>query len=153
MDDVIIYSKTVSEHFEHVREVLRLLQDAGLSLKLSKCALFDTSVTFLGHMIRPSRLAVEHRNVVAIERARLLQNQTELRPFLGICNVYRRFVKGFAKIAAPLIRRTSKNQPFEVEVPTDVDYAAFVDLKKRPLSPPILALSLYRKNYTLDTDA
>ena len=70
LDDVIIYSKTVTEHFAHVREVLRLLRDAGVSLKLSKCAFFENSVTYLGHVIRPRRLEVERRNVVAIERAR-----------------------------------------------------------------------------------
>ena len=76
LDDVIIYSKTVTEHFAHVREVLRLLRDAGMSLRLSKCAFFDTSVTYLGHVTRPGMLEVERRNVVAIKRARPPQNQT-----------------------------------------------------------------------------
>ena len=57
--------------------------------------------------------------MVAIESARPPQNQTELRSVLGMCNVYRRFLKGFAKIAAPLNRKTGKNQPFEFEVLTD----------------------------------
>ncbi|CDF40922.1 unnamed protein product [Chondrus crispus] len=70
-----------------------------------------------------------------------------------MCNVYRRFVKGFAKIAAPLNRKTGKNQPFEFEVLTDEEYEAFVELKKRLVSPPILALPRYGKKYTLDTDA
>ena len=75
-------------------------------------------MTYLGHVIRPGRLEVERRNVVAIERARPPQNQTELRSFLGMCNVYR-FVKGFAKIAAPLNRKTGNKQPFVFEVLTD----------------------------------
>ena len=54
----------------HVREVLRLLHNAGVSLKLSKCAFFGTSVTYVGHVIRPLRLEEEQRNVIAIERAR-----------------------------------------------------------------------------------
>ncbi|CDF33720.1 unnamed protein product [Chondrus crispus] len=111
LDDVIIYSKTVTEHFAHVREFSGLLPDAGVSLKLSKCAFFDTSLTCLGHVIQPGRLEVERKNGVAIERARPPQNQAELRSFLGICNVYRRFVKGFAKIAAPLNRKTGKINP------------------------------------------
>ena len=153
LDDVIIYSRTVSDHLKHVREVLRLLRDAGVSLKISKCAFFDTSVTYLGHVIRPGRLEVERRNVVSIERAQPPRNQTELRSFLGMCNVYRRFVKGFAKIAAPLNRKTGKDQPFEFEVLTDEEYEAFEELKKRLISPPILALPRYGKRYTLDTDA
>ena len=79
-----------------------------MSQKLSKCAFFDTLVTYLGHMIRPGRLEVERRNVVAIERSRPPENQTELRSFLGMCNVYHRFVKGFARIAAPLNQKTGK---------------------------------------------
>ena len=117
LDDVIIYSKTVTEHFAHVGEILRLLRDAGVSLKLSKFTFFDTSVTYLGHMIRPGTLEVERRNVFAIERARPPQNQTELRSFLGMCNVYRRFVKDFAKIAAPLNRKTWKKSTLRVRGP------------------------------------
>ena len=140
LDDVIIYSKTVMEHFAHVREALRLLRDAGVSLKLSKCAFFDTSVTYLGHVIRPGRLEIEPRNVFAIERARPPQNQTELQSFLGMCNVYHRFLKDFAKRAAQLNRKTGKNQSLEFEVLTDEEYEAFVELKKRLVSPAILAL-------------
>ena len=70
LNDVIVYSQTVTEHMMHVREVLRMLHTAGVSLKLAKCAFFDTSVTYLGHVIRPGRLEVERRNVIAIERAR-----------------------------------------------------------------------------------
>ena len=84
LDDVIVYSQTVTEHMVHVREVLRLLHTAAVSLKLAKCAFFDTSVTYLGHIIRPGRLEVERRNVIAIDRARAPTNQTELRSFLGM---------------------------------------------------------------------
>ena len=66
----MVYSRTVTEHMAHVREVLRLLHIAGMSLKLAKYAFFDTSVTYLGHFIRPGRLEEERRNVIAIERER-----------------------------------------------------------------------------------
>ena len=112
LDDVIVYSRADTEHIKHVLKVLQLLYTAGVSLKISKCAFFDTSVTNLGHVIRPGRLAVEKRNVVTIERALPPTNQTELRSFLGICNVYRRFVPNFARIATPLNKKTSKDHPF-----------------------------------------
>ena len=137
----------------HVREVLRLLHTAGVSLKLAKCAIFDTSVTYIGHVIRPGRLEVARRNVIAIERARLPTNQTELRSFLGMCNVYRRFIQGFMKIAALLNKKTGKNQPYDFEILTDAEFAAFEELKRRLVSPPVLALPRYGRKYTLDTDA
>ena len=153
LDDVIFYSRTVTEHMAHVREVLRLLHTAGVSPKLAKCAFFDTSLTYLGHVIRPGRLEVERRNVIAIERARAPTNQMKLRSFLGMCNLYRRFIQGFAKIAAPLNKKTGKNQPYELEILTDAEFAAFEELKRRLVSPPVLALTRCGRKYTLDTDA
>ena len=67
--------------------------------------------------------------------------------------MYRKFVQGFAKIAAPLNKKTGKNQPYEFETLTDTEYAAFEDLKRRLVSPPILALPRYGRKYTLETDA
>ena len=85
--------------------------------------------------------------------ARAPTNQMELRSFLEMCNVYRRFVQGFAKIAGPLNKKTGKNQHYELEVLTDTEHAAFEELKRRLVSPPILALPRYRLKYSLDTDA
>ena len=94
--------------------------------------------------------------------ARAPTNQTERRFFLGMCNLYLRFVQRFAKIAAPLIKKTGKNQPYEFEVltayrrekdSTDTEHAAFGELKRRLVSPPILAPPRNGWKYTLDTDA
>lgn len=56
LDDVIIYSRTVEEHLTHVRTVLDLLKEAGVTLKLRKCEFFGRSVDYLGHTISPGRL-------------------------------------------------------------------------------------------------
>ena len=52
-----------------------------------------------------------------------------------MCNVYRRFIQGFAKIATPLNKKTGKNQPYEFEMLTDAEFAAFEKLKRRLVSP------------------
>ena len=135
-----------------MREIPRLLHTAGVSQKLAKGAFFDTSVTYLRYVIRPGRLEVEGRNFIATELACAPTNQTELRSFLGMCNVYRRFVQGFSKIAAPPNKKTSKNQPYDVEVVTGTEYAAFDELKRRLVSPPILALPRDGRKYTVDTE-
>ena len=85
--------------------------------------------------------------------ARAPTNQTELRSFLGMCNVYRQFIKRFAKIAAPLNKKTGKNKPYDFEILTDAEFAAFEELKRRLVSPPVLALPRYGRKYTLETDA
>ena len=124
IDDIIVYSKTVSEHFHPLREVLTLLRAAGVSLKISKCAFFDEEVEYLGHVVKPGRLEMQSRNTDAIRRARPPTNITELRSFLGMCNVYRRFVPNFARVAAPLTRLTGKGMPQEFETLTDEEFEA-----------------------------
>ena len=67
--------------------------------------------------------------------------------------MYRRFIQGFAKIAAPLNKKTGKYQHYEFEILTDAELAAFEELKRRLVSPPVLVLPRYGRKYTLDTDA
>jgi hypothetical protein len=100
--DIIIYSTSREDHNHHVDEVLTTLGKAGLSLKLKKCHFFKDAVDYLGHVIRPGRLEVADRNTDALKEAKLPKTQTELKSFLGLCNVYRHFVARFSAIAAPL---------------------------------------------------
>jgi RNase H-like domain found in reverse transcriptase len=74
--------------------------------------------------------------------------------FLGICNVYRRFVSKFATIAAPLTRHLRRNPPdsFDLEESPDA-VADFEHLRSMLTSPPTLALSKQGLEYVLDTDA
>jgi Reverse transcriptase (RNA-dependent DNA polymerase) len=92
LDDIIVFSSSREAHLHHVHEVLSLLEEAGLSLKLSKCHLSQASVDYLGHFIRPGRLGVAEKNTAALRDASFPRTQTELRSFLGLCKVYRRFV-------------------------------------------------------------
>jgi Reverse transcriptase (RNA-dependent DNA polymerase) len=102
LDDIIIYSKTMDAHVGHLDEVFALLGTAGLLLKLSKCFFFKDTVDYLGHVIRPGKLAVAVKNTESLRSALSPTTQTELRSFLGLCNVYRRFAPGFSKVAGPL---------------------------------------------------
>jgi hypothetical protein len=89
-------------HLKHVNEALHFLGKAGLSLKLIKCHFFKEAVDYLGHVIRPGKLAVAEKNAAALRNSPISKTQTELRSFLGLCNVYRRFVPRFAAVAVPL---------------------------------------------------
>ena len=153
LDDVIIYSKTVEEHFRHVRTVLTLLQSAGISLKLKKCAFFTAAVDYLGHRIKPGKLEVASETCDAIRHAQPPTTQTEIRSFIGLCNVYRRFVKNFARIAAPLNNKLHKDQPKSFGALTDEEFEAFATLRNHLINPPILALPKVGKKYIVETDA
>jgi RNase H-like domain found in reverse transcriptase/Reverse transcriptase (RNA-dependent DNA polymerase)/Integrase zinc binding domain/Chromo (CHRromatin Organisation MOdifier) domain/Integrase core domain len=153
LDDVIVFSSNRDDHLAHVNEALTLLGNAGLSLKLKKCHFFADTVDYLGHVIRPGRLGVAEKNTEALKTARLPKTQTELRSFLGLCNVYRRFVPHFSSIASPLNALLSKGTPPTLGPLSPAAIAAFTALRDRLLSPPILALPRAVGKFCLDTDA
>ena len=115
LDDVIIYSKTIEEHIRHVDEILSSLAQAGVTLKMKKCKFFTTTVEYLGHIIKPGKLEVDQANTASLREAKPSTNKTELRSFLGFCNVYRRFVEIFTKVTAPLNNLLKKERSHKFE--------------------------------------
>ena len=153
LDDIIIFSKSAEEHLKHVEQVLSVLRTAGLSLKLSKCNFFTDTVDYLGHVIRPGLLQVATKNTEAIKGFQHPKTQTNLRSFLGMCNVYRRFVPNFARVAAPLNAFLTKGQQFNLPPFNEEQATAFEMLKEALTSPPILKLPRTDLEYSVDTDA
>ena len=153
LDDVIIFSPDRKSHLKHVDDALYLLRKAGLSLKLRKCRFFSEMVDYLGHVIRPGRLGVAEKNTEALRDAAPPRTQTELRSFLGLCNVYRRFVPKFSSIAAPLNAYLTKGKPAMFGILSKEAVTAFDTLRHKLLHPPILALPRQSGHLWLDTDA
>ncbi len=89
----------------------------------------------------------------AMEGFQFPTTQTQVRSFLGMCNVYRRFVKDFAKIAGPLNDLLKKGMPADLGPPTGEQFVAFNTPKQRLLAPPILRLPVYGRPYIIDVDA
>jgi hypothetical protein len=61
LDDIIVFSKTLSEHMAHLDALLHRLYRAGLTLNLNKCQFFKETVDYLGHVIRPGQLSVAEK--------------------------------------------------------------------------------------------
>jgi len=153
LDDIFVFSTTVEDHFDHVRTVLGLLKDAGVTLRLDKCHFFSEAVDYLGHVVRPGRLAVSSKTCDAVRCFKPLRSTTDVRSFLGLCNVFRRFVPNFARVSAPLNDKLRKGEPARFAGLTDEETTAFDRLKDLLTSPPILALPRADGHFTLDTDA
>jgi hypothetical protein len=139
-DDIIVYSKNQEVHLLHLDAVLNRLYRAGFSLNMKKCCFFRNEASYLGHVIGPGTLSVAEKNTSALRTAKNPATQTEFRSFLGLCNVYRCFVKGFAKISAPLNSLLRKEEYPQLCVLTEDQLLAFEKLKQCLLSPPVLAL-------------
>ena len=150
LDDIIVYSKTFREHTERLQEIFTRLHQAGLKLKPSKCHLYQREVSFLGHIVSRDGIRADPAKTDAVQTWDHPQNITDVRSFLGLCSYYRRFVKGFSKIAAPLTRLNEKGVPFQWK---EEQQDAFQELKDRLTSPPILGYPQLEGRYILDTDA
>ena len=127
-----------------MQDVLTILQRAGISLKLKKSNFFMKAVDFLGHVIKRGRLEVATENTAAIDRFREPETQTQLRSFLGLCNVYCRFVPNFARVSEPLNKLLKREQGPKLE-PFDENEAL--------ASPPVLRLLQEDLPFSVDTDA
>ncbi len=86
----------------HLREVFERLKEHNLKLHLDKCYFFHTQVEYMDHMIYPSGLGVQKAKVEVIPHVPQSINISQLRTFMGLCNYYQRFVKGFNNITKPL---------------------------------------------------
>ena len=153
LDDVIIFSKTFDDHVQDVRNVLNCLKAAGFSLKLSKCSFFKDEVDYLGHVVKPGKLAVAQKTTEAVKNFKPLETVTHVKSFLGLCNVYRRFVPNFARVAAPLNKLTRKGVSPKLPPLTEEQLQSIQKLKDALISAPILALPRPGLPYSMDTDA
>jgi len=122
---------------------------------LAKCHFFKDRVDYLGHVVLPGKLAVAQESTKAIAEATFPETPTQMRSFLGSCNVYRRFAKDFAHIARPLNEMLTKERlpNFGEQSPTVKEKEAFEALKAILVNPPVLALPRVGKDYIVDTDA
>lgn len=168
LDDVIVFSSTVEQHLERLEKVLQRFQHHGLKVKLSKCCFFQQEVRYLGHVITGEGVATDPEKIQAVAEWAKPQTAKELRSFLGFASYYRRFVQGFARIAAPLHQLAAvgemppgKKQKKRVYLTgekfrqrwDDKCEEAFQTLKRKLTSAPVLAYADFSKPFFLEIDA
>ena len=108
LDDILIFSNSRQEHIEHVKLVLNRLRQAKLYAKLSKCAFFTTQTEYLGFIVTTDGLTIDPKRVQAIQEWPAPSSVRDIRIFVGFINYYRRFIRNFSQIAAPLNQLTKK---------------------------------------------
>jgi hypothetical protein len=150
IDDILIYSRSESDHEEHLRLVLQKLRDNQLYAKFSKCEFWIDKVPFLGHIISNGGITVDPAKVKEIMEWRVPTTVTEIRSFLGLAGYYRRFIEGFSKIAKPMTSLLEKGREFKWD---EKCQESFDQLKKRLMSPPVLVMPDLQKGFDFYCDA
>ena len=148
-NNILIYNRNWEEHLQHLDEVLRISEEQQFYAKLSKCEFGLTKMLYLGHIIGVDGLKVHEEKIQAIRDWTVTRDVTTLRDFLGICTYYRKFVKGFSQLAAPLTdltKRGSFSWTDGAQVPFDL-------LKEAMSSCLVLALLDFFEPFTVECDA
>ena len=140
LDDILVYSDTMDDHYDHLRQVLETLRKAKLYAKMSKCEFAQKDVEFLGHHIGADGLAVMQDKVKAVEEWPVPRDVSDVRSFLGLTGFYRKFVKAYSKVALPMsnLTKTVTGSKFHWDA---AEQAAFVALKKALCSAPVLLIA------------
>lgn len=150
LDDVLVFGSTFEEELDRLKEVLHRLRAANLKLSPKKCTFFQHEVPFLGHVVGRDGVRTDPQKVTAVADWPVPNDLAGLRSFLGLCSYYRRFVPGFATVAAPLHQLTRKGARFQWG---EACQRAFETLKQALVEAPVLPYPDPSLPYLLDTDA
>lgn len=150
MDDVLIPAKNVAEGLQRLEEVLQLLKKGGLTLKMSKCNFLINTIDFLGFEVSAEGIRPGSRKTIAVSNFAKPTNQHEVRQFLGLSGFFRRFIKDYAIITAPLTDLLKKETKWSWD---DSQDCAFNKVKALLVNRPLLALYDPKAETQLHTDA
>jgi hypothetical protein len=150
LDDILIYSKSMDEHVEHLKSVLAALREHKLYCKRFKCQFGSKQVEYLGHLLTPQGIMVDPKKVAAIRDWPDPTNVSQLRGFLGLVQYYDAFVDHFADHAFPLTELLMKDVAWVWEGP---QIHVFNTLKDLVSSPPCLLMPDLNKPFVVHVDA
>ncbi|GJP41373.1 hypothetical protein CLOM_g1045 [Closterium sp. NIES-68] len=150
LDDILIYSRDMKQHVEHLQRVFKILRRERFYVKLSKSEFALQKVQFLGHMVSAQGVHVDPKKIEAVHTWKTPENVKELQQFLGFANYYNRFVPQYAKLAAPLTNLLKKNTPYKWE---PKHQEAVEQLKQALTSAPVLILPDPERDYVIKADS
>ena len=149
LDDILIYSDDIVQHWNHVKEVLKQLWKTGLYTKAEKYKFHSDSVEYLGYVLSPSGLTMSNTKVKTIQEWPEPKKVKDIQSFLGFANFYRCFIFNYSDIVIPLTCLTRKNTPWNFDNNCRI---AFNTLKQAFTSAPILMHWVLDTQLIVETD-
>jgi hypothetical protein len=149
-DDILIYSKSLDEHIEHLHAIFGALREARLFANLEKCTFCTDRVAFLGYVVTPQAIEVDEVKIEAINSWPIPATLAQLQSFLVLVGFYRCFMRDFSTIAAPLNDLTKKGVPFYWRAAQKHSFNTLID---KLTHAPLLQLPDFGKTFELEYDA
>src|SRR5215472_5278787 len=150
IDDILIYTETLEQHRESVKQVLEILKRNKLYLKAEKCEFEKSRIEYLGLIISPGKIEMDPVKVEGVSKWPTPGNVKDVQSFLGFVNFYRRFIQDFADIARPLHDLTRKDRAWTWSLEHE---EAFEQLKKKVTSAPVLIFPQDHRPYKVEADS
>lgn len=153
LDDIIIATPTFELHLEILNKLYLRLKEANLTVNFQKCEFCRDSLKFLGFVVDKAGLRTDEEKVSAILNYPAPKNTTEIKRLIGLIGWYRRFIKDFSTVCSPitdLLHGRKKGQSISWTLEAE---NAFIEIKKRLTSSPILASPDFSKEFIIQTDA
>ncbi|KAI2655654.1 Retrovirus-related Pol polyprotein from transposon 17.6 [Labeo rohita] len=151
LDDVVTYSQSWQEHLEHLSDILKRLQKAGLTINSSKCSWAQVEVKYLGYLLGHGQIKPQVEKLKAIQNIPQPQTKKQVRSFLGLTGWYHRFIPHFSSLASPL-RDLTKKSPSKFHWARECQ-EAFEALKQLLCQEPILQSPDFSKRFLVQVDA
>ena len=152
IDDVLIFSNSIEEHFKHLKFFQKIVRDNGLVISATKIKLFQTNIRFLGFdiyqgQIKPIQRAIDFTNKFSDE----IKDKTQLQRFLGSLNYVAEFYPNLRILIKPLFQRLKKNPLPWSDVHTQVVKQVKYQVKELPclgiLHPDVFPIVKVQKKY------
>jgi hypothetical protein len=151
MDDGVIHTDgTLEEHEKYCHHIFSELERLDLYLKPEKCFFSQREIEYLGMIVGNGQVKMDPVKVQGIADWQRPTTVKEVRSFLGFCNFYRAFIRGFSHIARPLNDLTKKLRIWEWTPECEL---AFCTLKQRCITQPVLRTPDWNRQFILDSDA
>ena len=135
LDNILIFTETLKEHWKITRRTLELLEKHKLYLRPDKCEFEKTTIEYLGVIISYNSIAMDPVKITGVTEWPAPTNKKEVQSFLGFTNFYQQFIKGFSEHACPLFDLTQNDTGWRWG---ETEWSAFNRLKQSVTAAPVL---------------
>ncbi|XP_062538342.1 uncharacterized protein K02A2.6-like [Armigeres subalbatus] len=151
LDDIVIATRTFSEHVRLLKIVAQRLANANLTISLDKSRFCRKKVAYLGYLLTEDGVSIDHSRIEPILNYARPRNVKDIRRLLGLAGFYQRFIREYSRIVAPisdLLRKAKKKFCW-----TEDAEKSFGELKAVLVTAPILGNPDFTKPFTIESDA